>query len=158
MNPNRRFRLLKLVLKYDLYTRQFIRWERRTVEHVVPSSVLPTVQSKKDTRNLFVVDASINRFRSDYRFGGSFEEILTNAKDWEHLSFTVFRNQKKRIFFPLHGRRIVANVCLDMMRTYPVLYDQMDRIMVHDDMRQWYQEHFDDTDRFVMFLKSNFSH
>lgn len=152
-----RERLFKLVFKHDIYTRHFVRPEYRTVEHIVPNRILPSPHAKKDIVNLFVADRVINRFRSDYRFGGSFEEILSTSKDWEHLSYKVFRNRKKRIFFPLYGRRIVANTCLEMLRRYPVLHDYKDQFMHEIDTKEWLYEHLDDTDRFTLFLKSRFN-
>ena len=149
-------RFLKMVLKYDLYTREYIRPDRRSIEHVIPNRLLSTTKAKKDCRNLFVVHGHTNHFRSDFRFGGSIEEIIENRKDWEHLQYNVFRNRKKRIFFPMYGRKIIANVCVDMFRAYPELHDYQKEIMVTEDTKEWFYERVDDTDKFILFLKSRF--
>lgn len=147
---------MKMVLRHDLYTREFVQPDLRTIEHIVPSRLLTNRTQQCDSSNLFVVHKRINRFRSDFRFGGSIDEIVSNRKEWEHVSYNVFRNRKKRIFFPMHGRKIVADVCLDMLRRYPDLYDYQDQIMVEDDVKTWFSERLDDSDKFLLFLKSTF--
>lgn len=152
-NMSKQTRLLKSIFQYDLYTRKTVGEHRKWIEHIVPNRLL-SKHEKRDVMNLFVVDMRINVFRSDYRFGGSTDEVLETVDQWEHVNYQVFRHRKRRIFFPLFGRPIIAQTCMAMMQKYEHLQDYQNHIMIHDDMKKWAGEDLDGFDKDLLRLKN----
>ena len=129
-------RRLKSNIYYDLYTNQYLPLKSRSVEHIIPQRLFRKHEDfmKNDILNLWIIDNQINRFRSDYRFGGSLQEIYENKKDWQNLNDYVFRNNKKRIFYPIYGHHIIAKTCLLMRYKYPILDDYWDQIAISENL------------------------
>lgn len=145
-------RAFKKTMEYDLYTRRFIQESVRTIEHIVPSRWL-SGNEKMDTCNLYVIHNRINRFRSDYRFGGTLEEVLETVDEWEHIDHHVFRNPRHRLFFPMYGRPLIAYTCRKMLQKYEHLQDIRDHIFVTQDLDIWTQEGMDEFDH-QLFIKN----
>lgn len=160
-------KVFKDTFPFDLYTRQYIsKPVHRTIEHVVPTRLLflsCSVQQphrrrrrralqymQNDSLNYFVVDKRVNQFRRDYRFGGSLEEIMNERAEWEgSCNNLIFRNRKKRLFFPCYGRKLVAMTCLDMIQKYNSLYRVMDQIMIEKTVVTWLDEPMDTFDQII---------
>lgn len=143
---SQRKQAFKRMMQHDLYTRKLLREKERSIEHVVPNRLLKGTE-KFDVVNLWVIDHDINRFRSDYRFGGSVEEVLETIDEWEHVDNCVFRNRRRRVFFPVYGRPLVAMTCKRMFEKYEHLQDIEDQVFVKEDIRKWL---FEDVDEFDM--------
>lgn len=149
-------KIMKTIFTYDLYTRKFVDKSYRTIEHIVPNRLLMTPKQKTDPLNLCIVDERVNRFRSDFRFGGSIEDILENENDeWETFNYSVFRNPRHRIFFPLYGRKVIAKTCFEMMTKYPQLYPVYSQIFIERDITKWYDGNLDMID--INYLKQKHS-
>lgn len=127
-------RRLKLNIYYDLYTNQYLSIKSRSIEHIIPQRLFDIDYMKNDVQNLWIVDQKINRFRSDYRFGGSLQEIYENKKEWQNLNDYVFRNKKKRIFYPVYGHHIIAKTCLNMRYKYPIINNYWDQIVISENL------------------------
>lgn len=149
-------RLLKTVIHHDLYTGKYVHDSRRSVEHVVPARLL-NKKSRGDMMNLFMVDHCVNRFRSDYRFGGSVEEVLETIEEWEHMDNLVFRHRRHRLFFPLHGRSLVSKICKSMMEHHEYLQEYHDQIILRKDIHLWLHEKTDTIEKEIMHRKRYFN-
>jgi hypothetical protein len=148
--------VFKKVLEYDLYTRHFLPEKDRTIEHIVPNRLL-TGYEKVDPCNLYVIDKTVNRFRSDYRFGGSIDEILETIDEWENIDYRVFRNRRQRLFFPMYGRPLVARTCRNMLHKYEHLQDVEGQIMISDDVKIWMDEDMDRFDENMEYRRNKWS-
>jgi hypothetical protein len=148
--------VLKKILEQDLYTRYFISGKNRTIEHLVPNRLLRGYE-KIDGCNMYVIDKTVNRFRSDYRFGGSIDEILETIDEWEHINHLVFRNRRHRLFFPMYGRPLVARSCQRMLHKYEHLQDVESQILISRDVKMWLEEDMDAFDKSIEYRKNRWS-
>lgn len=124
-------RLLKDILRYDLYTNHLVLRESRTIEHVIPQKFLSCHSMKSDIYNLSMCSREVNGFRSAYRFGGNVEMIYYEPKNWEYRH-GCFRNTRKNLFFPTVNHDIIQKIIKRMMIMYPSLEDLKSEIIIED--------------------------
>lgn len=120
--PSKIVRLLRDQHTVDIYCHRELSNSEKSIEHILPVRVVASKMAQLDPRHLYVTDRSLNRFRSDYAFGGT-REMISFSKNWvEHQG--CFRFSIKRIFYPRHGHRLIAQVVWDMMQRYPFLREE----------------------------------
>lgn len=114
-------RRLRDSLVFDVYTQEQVPKKIRSIEHLIPARLFQDRQSQHDPRHLFMTSAAMNRFRSDFRFGGS---LVRRGRQpvgpWEELD-GCFRNRNRRLFFPRTGHRLIAHTVQKMLASHPVL-------------------------------------
>lgn len=115
--PFRDRRILKTIHTVDVYSHRYLEHSKRTIEHIVPVRVLKEKKAQLDMCHLFVTSSHVNRFRSDYAFGGRGKDEIYL---WEQLD-GCYRDKKTRVFYPKEGHRLVAHVVWEMMQKYPSL-------------------------------------
>lgn len=106
----------------DIYSHQEIEPSKRTIEHVIPVRMVLSRKPQIDCRHLFVTTCPLNRFRADFAFGGTADEVLHQKEEWIHFN-GCYKNMRKRLFYPKHGHRLIAHTIWNMMKTYPCLHD-----------------------------------
>jgi hypothetical protein len=145
---------LKFYLPFDLYTMSKIPMHSRTIEYIIPKYLLQTDIEKKDFTNLFITHDNIHTFKNNYKYGGSFKEIRENISKWKTYQGFVFKNDEKKLFFPMHGRPLIAHTCLSMFQKYPYLCDSYFDIF-DDEYRidEWLDEPFTHFDKNILSLK-----
>lgn len=112
----------------DVYRQCEFPSHQRTIEHIIPVRVMSENRSMQhDPLNLYMTSGVLNRFRSDYRFGGDEEQAL--AEKWASLEHVCFRNPRRRVFYPHHSRRLIAHVLWKMMDKYPFLREEQTQII-----------------------------
>ena len=141
---------------YDLYTRQYVRSNKRAIDTIVPIDVLHTkgVYLGDDAwKNMFVVHTNMKEFRAGYRFGGSVEDILGNPTEWETMRHVVFRNHRHELFFPIYGQQIIARTWTMMRLKYPALKSVEESIFDMDIHETWSKKPCEQFDRDFMELR-----
>lgn len=91
----------------------------RTIEHVIPVSVLSSWREKNDPINMYVASASVNNFRSNFRFAEL--ERTSEAVQEHHGSLRLL---SKRLFCPYKGRRLIAHIVWKMLDRYEGLEEE----------------------------------
>lgn len=141
---------------YDLYTRDYVRFHKRTIDNVIPVPLLEAqnVYLGNDAwKNMFVVHSNIHKFRSGYRFGGSVDDILNDPTEWETMRHVVFRNRHRKLFFPLYGQHTIVHTWTAMCRKYPILENIKDEVAHMDDLDTWSRKPSEQFDKDFMELR-----
>ena len=120
----------------DIYRHCEFPTRQRTMEHIIPVRVLSENRSMQhDPLNLYTTSAEMNRFRSDYRFGGIEDQV--RQEKWASMEHVCFRNPRRRVFYPHHSRRLIAHVLWKMMDKYPSLRDEETQTQIIESTETW---------------------
>ena len=114
--------LKKMIRFYQpicLYSHSKIIGGEMTIEHIVPVSVLSSYRQKNDPLNMYMASASVNNFRSNFRFAEL--DKTSDAVQERHGSLRLL---SKRLFCPYQGRRLIAHIVWSMLDRYDGLEEE----------------------------------
>jgi hypothetical protein len=77
-----------------------------------------------------------------------------NLHEWKTFQGYVFKNDEKKIFFPMYGHHLIARTCLKMFSKYPHLSDSYDDIFDHEyRIDEWLDEPITKCETDLLYLK-----
>lgn len=118
--------LVRFWQPWDVYTHHFVSPQRRTVEHLIPTSRLRSLgKIRQDVGNLWMADLKVNQWRRNYRFAAR-EDILATPGWEQHMG--CLRHTTRQLYYPAHGHRLIAHSISSLMLRHPILEDQLDVI------------------------------
>jgi hypothetical protein len=150
MKTRIRFHLIQ-----DIYTHSYLTSQNKTIEHLLPCSKMKHSRGKNDILHLFITSYSMNKFRSNYIFGGCIDEIQQDSKNWQEKEGN-FRNKSKMLFYPKKSQRLIAHVHFLMLNKYPDLRD-LHFFDSWDTLDKWSRQKWTEEEKFMWESKQFFA-
>jgi hypothetical protein len=107
-------RKIRFYQQFDVYTCKHLYASERTIEHIIPARLFTNKNDQWNGLNLYTTDLYLNRFRSDFVFGGSVDEVHSELGLWKQLDGN-YKNLSKRVFLPKNNHRLIAHTVWTML-------------------------------------------
>lgn len=140
---------LRYYQPFDIYTQKYLKYQNRSIEHVIPCRILKTKEQCTNHEILYITELNVNRFRSDFFFGGSKDEILQEKKSWKELDGN-FKHCQKKIFYPKKNHRLISHIIWKFLQRHPDVFPFENEIV----FQEWLNMPWDPFQRHILECNS----